>query len=244
VHFAHLANTLIRDEESARDNHVLSCNFAKYSPILNIFFNYRVRDKPFLIWLLTTPPDLKYVATLRCTLLLMACFADINVSQGSVATCASCGGTFNIHLTANLPRNLPVKVFKSVNIWQNYGHDINDRLFGIRRILPGWESVVTETDWRLILWAVYAAFVKRCSQLRLMWLRRDCDCDNRATSSNIVQFCNCDATAMWLQTKLNMFIFSARLHKVAANHNAGIGMGVVDQRWRHCLLLFSCVLVN
>jgi len=114
VHFAHLANTLIRDEESARDNHVLSCNFAKYSPILNIFFNYRVRDKPFLIWLLTTPPDLKYVATLRCTLLLMACFADINVSQGSVATCASCGGTFNIHLTANLPRNLPVKVFKSV----------------------------------------------------------------------------------------------------------------------------------
>ena len=174
----------------------------------------------------------------------MACFADINVSQGSVATCASCGGTFNIHLTANLPRNLPVKVFKSVNIWQNYGHDINDRLFGIRRILPCWESVVAETDWRLILWAVYAAFVKRCSQLRLMWLRRDCDCDNRATSCNIVQFCNCDATAMWLQTKLNMFIFSARLQEVAANHNAGIGMGVVDQRWHHCLLLFSCVSVN
>jgi len=43
----------------------------------------------------------------------MACFADINVSQGrpiySVATCARCAGMFNIHLTANLPRNLPVK---------------------------------------------------------------------------------------------------------------------------------------
>jgi len=41
----------------------------------------------------------------------MACFAHINVSQGSVATNATyakCGGIFDIHLTANLPRNLPV----------------------------------------------------------------------------------------------------------------------------------------
>ena len=36
-----------------------------------------------------------------------------------------------------------------------------------------------------------------------------------------------------------MFIFAARLHEVAANHSAGIGVGVVDQLWRHCLLLFS-----
>jgi len=35
VHFAHLANTLLKDEESARDNHVLACNFAKYLPIKN-----------------------------------------------------------------------------------------------------------------------------------------------------------------------------------------------------------------
>jgi len=45
----------------------------------------------------------------------MACFADINVSQGSVATYARCGGIFNMHLTANSPGNLPVKKFlKSV----------------------------------------------------------------------------------------------------------------------------------
>jgi len=33
---------------------------------------------------------------------------------------------------------------------------------------------------------------------------------------------------------------------VAANHNAEIGIGVVDQLWRHCLglLLFSRVSVN
>jgi len=35
VHFAHLATTLLKDEESARDNNVLACNFAKYLPIKN-----------------------------------------------------------------------------------------------------------------------------------------------------------------------------------------------------------------
>ena len=37
MHFARLANTLLKDEESARDNHVFACNFAKYSPIENCF---------------------------------------------------------------------------------------------------------------------------------------------------------------------------------------------------------------
>jgi len=31
MHFARLANTLLTDEETARDNHVLAGNFAKYS---------------------------------------------------------------------------------------------------------------------------------------------------------------------------------------------------------------------
>jgi len=33
LHFARLANTLLKIEESARDNHVLGCNFAKYLPV-------------------------------------------------------------------------------------------------------------------------------------------------------------------------------------------------------------------
>ena len=81
MHFARLANTLLKDEESARDNHVLACNFAKYSSIL-IFFTHRLSNKPFLMWL-TTPPHLKYAATLPCNLSLRASFADINVSQRS-----------------------------------------------------------------------------------------------------------------------------------------------------------------
>ena len=39
----------------------------------------------------------------------MACFADINVSQGSVATNARCGVILDIRLTENLLENLPVK---------------------------------------------------------------------------------------------------------------------------------------
>jgi len=37
MHFVCLANTLLKDEESARDNHVLAGNFAKYPPILIVF---------------------------------------------------------------------------------------------------------------------------------------------------------------------------------------------------------------
>jgi len=33
MHFARLANTLLKDEESARNSHLPACNFAKYSPI-------------------------------------------------------------------------------------------------------------------------------------------------------------------------------------------------------------------
>ena len=33
MHFARLANTLLKDEESAQDNHVLASNFTKYLPI-------------------------------------------------------------------------------------------------------------------------------------------------------------------------------------------------------------------
>jgi len=48
MHYAHLANTLLKDEESGRDNHFLACNFAKYSPIL-LFFTHRLTNKPFFI---------------------------------------------------------------------------------------------------------------------------------------------------------------------------------------------------
>jgi len=36
MQFARLANTLLKDEDSAQDSHVLTCNFAKYLLILKI----------------------------------------------------------------------------------------------------------------------------------------------------------------------------------------------------------------
>jgi len=59
----------------------------------------------------------------------MACFANVNISQGSVATHARCGWIFNIHLTANLPRNLSGNFFISVKIWQKYCHEYVAPLF-------------------------------------------------------------------------------------------------------------------
>ena len=47
----------------------------------------------------------------------MACFVDIDVSQGSAATYARCGGIFNIRLTTDFLVSLPVKkIKKSVKI--------------------------------------------------------------------------------------------------------------------------------
>jgi len=37
MHFERLANTLLKDKESARDTHVFACNFAKYSLIKKNF---------------------------------------------------------------------------------------------------------------------------------------------------------------------------------------------------------------
>ena len=33
THFTHLVNALLKDEGSAQDNHLVACNFAKYSQI-------------------------------------------------------------------------------------------------------------------------------------------------------------------------------------------------------------------
>ena len=71
MHFAHLANILLQDEGSEWDNHVLACNLAKYLPIYKKKFIYRLSNKPVLIWSLTTPPRLKYVATLIWSLAVL-----------------------------------------------------------------------------------------------------------------------------------------------------------------------------
>ena len=104
-------------------------------PHIHRFFHSPTQQQTFfLIWLLTTPSHLKYAATLRCNLSLMVCFADINVSQGSVATYARCGGIFNIHLTANLPRNLPVKKINRFRFGRIVATSLWPRFVGAPRV--------------------------------------------------------------------------------------------------------------
>ena len=82
-------------------------------------------------WLLTTPSPL-------------ASFADINISQGNVATHARCGGSFGIHLTTNLPRNFPVNFLnrfrfdriKVVSLRPTFSaHPVHVGLAGWRRLV-------------------------------------------------------------------------------------------------------------
>jgi len=74
MHFLHLLAVWRPGARSARDNHLLARNFARYLPILKILFPDRLINKHLLIRLLTTPPHLKYVATLPCIFLVIACF--------------------------------------------------------------------------------------------------------------------------------------------------------------------------
>ena len=50
MHFALLANTLLKDEESARDNHVLACNFTDFS-----FFHSQTQQYTFLNLVIKNP---------------------------------------------------------------------------------------------------------------------------------------------------------------------------------------------
>jgi len=95
-------------------------------------FTDRLCNKPILIWLLTTPPHLKYVATRSCKLSLISCLLTLMFYKVLwQLTYARNGGIFNYHFCANVPRNLPVNKFcKSTKIWQNYGREFVALLFG------------------------------------------------------------------------------------------------------------------
>jgi len=102
----------------------------------------RLSNKLFFIWLLTTPPHLKYVATLPCNWSLIACFLTwmfhkvvCQHRQGDTmwndaGSCAWPISDDNNDFAANLPKNLSVKkMWKSVKIWQKYGHEFVASLF-------------------------------------------------------------------------------------------------------------------
>ena len=99
MHLVRLATTLLEDEESARNNNVLACNFSKYSPIVKKTDG--LSSIPFLISLLTSSPHREYVSAPALQVIVNRFFSGINVSQGSEATYAACGGTHNNRFAAN-----------------------------------------------------------------------------------------------------------------------------------------------
>ena len=76
MHFLRLLAAWLPGTQTARNNHLLACNFAKYLPILKSF-HWQTQNKHFLISLLTTPPHLNNVATLPCNLSSIACFLTL-----------------------------------------------------------------------------------------------------------------------------------------------------------------------
>jgi len=123
MHFARMANTLLKDEESTRDDYILLVTLP------NIYRLKKLRNKPFLIWLLTTPPHLKYVATIHCSLWLIDCFADTDVSQGSVATYTRCGVGFEYQFNYKFTTESYSEIFIRLRFDRNNGHESVSSLF-------------------------------------------------------------------------------------------------------------------
>ena len=70
---------------------------------------------------------------------LIACSADINVSHGSVATRARCGGSFNIHLTTNLPVNFLIgSDFYRIPVTSLWPHFLAHPVHPSSNVIPGY----------------------------------------------------------------------------------------------------------
>jgi len=125
--------------QCARDNHVLACNFCQ---IFTDLKQFSLTDLAIYL-VIKTSPHLKYVATPPGNLSLMTCFADNNVSQGSLATCAiKC--PFNCKFTKESSFE---NSFKSVKIWQNYGHESVAPIFGPPCMSNSLDSLKFQAAW-------------------------------------------------------------------------------------------------
>ena len=81
----------------------------------------------FLIWLLATPTHLKYVATLSCNLSLIACFLAWMFHK---VVWQHMQGVLMTTLLQIYQRIFQWKKWKSVKIWENYGHGFVASFFG------------------------------------------------------------------------------------------------------------------
>jgi len=113
VHFLRLLAAWWPGTQSAHNNHFFVCKFLpnihRLKKISTVILGY----KPFLILLLTIPPNLKYMATVPCNLLLIICFPTFKFHK---AVWQRIQGVVGFLITvllqsADLLQNEPVKEF-------------------------------------------------------------------------------------------------------------------------------------
>ena len=109
VHFVCLATTLLNDEESARHS---PPRYGSTPRFHRFYFSFTggLANKPFLLWLLTIPPQLKYVTTVPCNLSLFTTLVCDCHSFSGISV--RCGGIFYMRFAANLLQNLTAKKLK------------------------------------------------------------------------------------------------------------------------------------
>ena len=106
IRVACLANTLLKDEESAQDNHVFACNFAKCSPLSLCLPACRCYNHTAEFIHIT-----HVQVTLPCEILMSAKQAINNKLQCSVAAYLRCSGVVNNQIKKSLLLSLRVKKF-------------------------------------------------------------------------------------------------------------------------------------
>jgi len=118
--------------KSARDNLVPSCNFAKYSQIKKKFTG-RLSNKPFLLWLLTTLPHLKFVVALyvRHSDCFLCLLFDVRLSHLINITYIHC--TYIHTLSCNLSL---IACFLALMFHKVIGYDFTEMLPSVFWCLP------------------------------------------------------------------------------------------------------------
>jgi len=113
---------------SARDNHLLPCNFAVYS----------LNNKSCLMWLIDNPTTPWMVATLLCNLSLMACFLTLLFHKTAWQHTQGVVGSLITTLLQIYCRIVQLKNFENRLRFDIYGHE-----FGVQFSWPTMYIVYT-----------------------------------------------------------------------------------------------------
>jgi len=132
MQFVRLSTTLLKDEESARNFLLVTL------PHIHRFkknFTDRLSNKPFLIRLLTTPPRLKYVASLPCNLSWIACFLTLMFHNVVWQHRQSVVEFLTITLLQNYDGIFQWKKWKSVKIYKTMAMSLWPHFVGLPCLL-------------------------------------------------------------------------------------------------------------